>query len=48
MLHGRSGRVEIRLVVLPDFPQAESDAAIMLLARDYWRLDFASPRRIRG
>jgi VanZ family protein len=36
----RSGRVEIHLVVLPDFPQAESDAAIMLLARDYWRLDF--------
>jgi VanZ family protein len=34
------GRAEIHLVVLPDFPRTESESSIMLLARDYWRLDF--------
>ena len=37
----RAGRrVEIHLVVLPDFPRPETETSIMLLARDYWRLDF--------
>src|SRR5262249_10203590 len=35
----RAGRrMEIHLVVLPDFPRAETETAIMLLARDHWRL----------
>jgi hypothetical protein len=37
----RSGWAEIHLVVLPAFPRTESESPIMLLARDYWRLDFS-------
>jgi hypothetical protein len=36
----RDGWAQIHLVVLPDFPRTESESSIMLLARDYWRLDF--------
>lgn len=36
----RTGWAEIHLVVLPDFPGTESESSILLLARDYWRLDF--------
>lgn len=35
-----SGGVDVRLVVLPGFPQSEPSPAIMLLARDYWHSDF--------
>lgn len=36
----RSGGVDVRLLVLPRFPQTQSTSAIMLLARDYWHSDF--------
>lgn len=36
----RTGRVDIHLVVLPHFPQAQPESTSMLLAEDYWHLDF--------
>jgi VanZ family protein len=36
----RTGQVDIHLVVLPRFPQAQPESAIMVLATDDWHLDF--------